>query len=142
MAEGQPKKRTFRKYSYRGVDLDKLVDMSTQEIMELYPARKRRKFSRGIRREPMMLLKRLRKAKLEAPPKVDPALAALAAVAAAPPSPGREHRKECLKRYTEYGSLRAALCGGDTVLLKGSWLRELSEETVTTCLLGVLGLEL
>jgi len=74
-------------------------------------------------------------AKLEAPPMVppvDPALAALAAAAAAPPSPGREYRKECLKRYTEYGSVRAALRGGDTVLLKGSWLRDLSEEEGAT----------
>eukprot|EP00448_Togula_jolla_P039563 CAMPEP_0170633940 /NCGR_PEP_ID=MMETSP0224-20130122/36297_1 /TAXON_ID=285029 /ORGANISM="Togula jolla, Strain CCCM 725" /LENGTH=36 /DNA_ID= /DNA_START= /DNA_END= /DNA_ORIENTATION= len=33
--EGQARKRTFRKFSYRGVDLDKLVDMSNQDLMEL-----------------------------------------------------------------------------------------------------------
>mmetsp|Transcript_67081 Transcript_67081/g.185776 ORF Transcript_67081/g.185776 Transcript_67081/m.185776 type:complete len:112 (+) Transcript_67081:69-404(+) len=32
--EDQPKKRTFRKYSYRGVDLDKLLDMSNQAKRE------------------------------------------------------------------------------------------------------------
>merc|ERR1712151_1163545 len=50
--EDQPKKRTFRKYSYRGIDLDKLLDMSNQDLMELFRARARRKFSRGIKRKP------------------------------------------------------------------------------------------
>merc|ERR1712061_172488 len=63
--EEQPKKRTFRKYSYRGVDLDKLLDMSNQDLMELFRARQRRKFSRGIKRKPAALLKKLRKAKRE-----------------------------------------------------------------------------
>merc|ERR1711877_5664 len=59
------KKRTFRKYSYRGVDLDKLLDYSNQDLMELFRARQRRKFSRGIKRKPIALLKKLRKAKRE-----------------------------------------------------------------------------
>merc|ERR1719454_186350 len=63
--EDQPKKRTFRKYSYRGVDLDKLLDMSNQDLMEMFRARQRRKFSRGIKRAPITLLKKLRKAKKE-----------------------------------------------------------------------------
>mmetsp|Transcript_50540 Transcript_50540/g.109714 ORF Transcript_50540/g.109714 Transcript_50540/m.109714 type:complete len:144 (+) Transcript_50540:92-523(+) len=63
MADAEPRKRTFRKFSYRGVDLDKLVDMSNQDLMELFRARQRRKFSRGIKRAPITLLKKLRKAK-------------------------------------------------------------------------------
>merc|ERR1712000_501300 len=58
-------KRTFRKYSYRGIDLDKLLDYSNQDLMELFRARARRKFSRGIKRKPITLLKKLRKAKRE-----------------------------------------------------------------------------
>mmetsp|Transcript_35760 Transcript_35760/g.53829 ORF Transcript_35760/g.53829 Transcript_35760/m.53829 type:complete len:141 (+) Transcript_35760:80-502(+) len=65
MADEQPKKRTFKKYSYRGVDLDKLLDMSNQDLMELFRSRQRRKFSRGIKRAPITLLKKLRKAKRE-----------------------------------------------------------------------------
>jgi hypothetical protein len=42
-AVGQPKKRTFRKYSYRGVDLDSLLDMSTDDLVQLFPARARRR---------------------------------------------------------------------------------------------------
>merc|ERR1719360_237949 len=62
MAE-QPKKRTFKKYSYRGIDLDKLLDMSNQDLMELFRSRQRRKFSRGVGRKTVTLLKKLRKAK-------------------------------------------------------------------------------
>merc|ERR1712153_202684 len=61
MAE-QPKKRTFKKYSYRGIDLDKLLDMSNQDLMELFRSRQRRKFSRGIGRKTITVLKKCRKA--------------------------------------------------------------------------------
>ena len=43
------KKRTFRKFTYRGVDLDQLLDMNHEQLMELFPCRIRRKFSRGIK---------------------------------------------------------------------------------------------
>ena len=63
--EQERKKRTFKKFAYRGVDLDKLLDMSNQDLMELFRARQRRKFSRGIKRKPITLLKKLRAAKRE-----------------------------------------------------------------------------
>jgi len=68
------KKRTFRKFSYRGVDLDQLLDLSTEELMKLLPCRVRRKFNRGLKRKPMALIKRLRKAKKEAPALEKPAV--------------------------------------------------------------------
>jgi small subunit ribosomal protein S15e len=61
------KKRTFRKYTYRGVDLDQLLDMPIEQLMELLHCRARRRFTRGMKRKPMALIKRLRKAKKEAP---------------------------------------------------------------------------
>merc|ERR1711999_1065 len=61
------KKRTFRKYTYRGVDLDQLLDMSNEQLMELFPCRMRRKFNRGLKRKPMALIKKLRKKKRECP---------------------------------------------------------------------------
>jgi small subunit ribosomal protein S15e len=45
------KKRTFRKYSYRGVDLDQLLDLKTDELVQLFHARARRKFERGLKRK-------------------------------------------------------------------------------------------
>nr|GMD79374.1 hypothetical protein DY000_00000664 [Ipomoea batatas] len=68
VAAGQPKKRTFKKFSFRGVDLDALLDMSTDELVKLFTARARRRFARGLKRKPMALIKKLRKAKREAPP--------------------------------------------------------------------------
>ncbi|XP_004494331.1 small ribosomal subunit protein uS19x [Cicer arietinum] len=66
-AQGVPKKRTFKKFSFRGVDLDALLDMSTDELVKLFSARARRRFQRGLTRKPMALIKKLRKAKREAP---------------------------------------------------------------------------
>ena len=52
------KKRTFRKYYYRGVDLDQLLDMSYEQLMTLMGSRARRKFSRGLKRKPLAFMKR------------------------------------------------------------------------------------
>ena len=85
-----PKKRTFKKFSFRGVDLDALLDMSTDDLVKLFTARARRRFfffsyissfificfrivllilcvefcrfQRGLKRKPMALIKKLRKA--------------------------------------------------------------------------------
>ncbi|PWA00484.1 hypothetical protein BB558_003471 [Smittium angustum] len=60
-------KRTFRKFTFRGVELKQLLELSSEEFMSLLHARARRKFNRGIKRKPMGLIKKLRKAKSEAP---------------------------------------------------------------------------
>ncbi|KAJ6829421.1 40S ribosomal protein S15-like isoform X1 [Iris pallida] len=67
VAIGQPKRRTFRKFSFRRVDLDQLLDMSTDDLIKLFHARARRRFQRGLKRKPMALIKMLRKAKKDAP---------------------------------------------------------------------------
>mmetsp|Transcript_31218 Transcript_31218/g.101810 ORF Transcript_31218/g.101810 Transcript_31218/m.101810 type:complete len:150 (+) Transcript_31218:170-619(+) len=61
-----PKKRTFRKFTFRGVDLDQLLDMNNTELVELLHARARRRFSRPIQSKSKTLIKKLRKAKKEA----------------------------------------------------------------------------
>merc|ERR1711874_807790 len=66
------KRRAFRKFTYRGVDLDQLLDFSPEQLMELFCCRARRRYSRGLTRKPMTLVKRLRKAKKEAPPMEKP----------------------------------------------------------------------
>ena len=65
--QNQVKKRTFRKFSYRGIDLEQLLDMKTEQLVELVSSRARRRFSRGLKAKPMSLIKKLRKAKKEAP---------------------------------------------------------------------------
>lgn len=54
---------TCSRFSYRGVDLDQLLELSTDQFVELVHCRARRKFVRGIRGKPLGLLKRLRKSK-------------------------------------------------------------------------------
>lgn len=44
VAAGVPKKRTFKKFSFRGVDLDSLLDMSTDDLVKLLSARARRRY--------------------------------------------------------------------------------------------------
>jgi small subunit ribosomal protein S15e len=79
------KKRQFRKFSYRGVDLEDLLDKSSEEVnrskircsnlqlTQLVHARARRRFQRGLKRRATTLLTKLRKAKTEAPPNEKPA---------------------------------------------------------------------
>ncbi|KIW65747.1 40S ribosomal protein S15 [Phialophora macrospora] len=68
------KKRTFRKFSYRGVDLDRLLDIPSNELLNILHARARRRFNRGLKRRPMGLIKKLRKAKQNAKPNEKPDL--------------------------------------------------------------------
>ena len=67
------KKRTFRKYSYRGVDLENLLDVSQEQLTEMVTARARRRFNRGRKLKHESLLKRLRKAKKATPEGEKPA---------------------------------------------------------------------
>jgi len=62
------KKRTFRKFTFRGVDLDALLDKTSDELVQMLNCRARRRYGRGLKRKPLALLKKLRKAKKEAPP--------------------------------------------------------------------------
>ena len=90
------RKRAFRKFSYRGIDLDeyvqrmnwylamvedkhadtlsvyRLLDLSSEQLRDVVHARARRRFNRGLKRKPMGLIKKLRKAKQEAPPNEKP----------------------------------------------------------------------
>merc|ERR1712000_447790 len=68
------RKRAFRKFSYRGIDLDQLLDLSSEQLRDVVHARARRRFNRGLKREPMGLIKKLRKAKQEAKPNEKPDL--------------------------------------------------------------------
>ncbi|KAJ1555635.1 ribosomal protein S15 [Cladochytrium tenue] len=68
------KMRAFRKFTFRGVDLEQLLDMSSEQFVELVHARARRRFHRGMTRKPMGLIKKLRKAKKSAPEGEKPAV--------------------------------------------------------------------
>ena len=59
--------RTFRKFTYRGVDLSQLTELSNEQLTALVHARARRRFCRGMKRKPMGLIKRLRKSRKDVP---------------------------------------------------------------------------
>nr|XP_054110652.1 40S ribosomal protein S15-like [Callithrix jacchus] len=60
---------TCCKFTFRGVDLDQLLDMSYEQLTELYSVRQRRQLNQGLRqKQHLRLLQRLLKAKEEAPP--------------------------------------------------------------------------
>ena len=47
-AEGeQKKKRSFRRFSYRGVDLEQLLELNLDDLLEKFHARARRKCAPG-----------------------------------------------------------------------------------------------
>mmetsp|Transcript_100515 Transcript_100515/g.216874 ORF Transcript_100515/g.216874 Transcript_100515/m.216874 type:complete len:153 (-) Transcript_100515:58-516(-) len=62
------KKRQFKKFTFRGVELDKLLDLSNEELLNYVHSRARRRMQRGLTRKPMALMKKLRKAKAAAGP--------------------------------------------------------------------------
>ena len=59
------KKRTFKKFQYRGVDLDNLLDLDYAQLTEMFNARQRRRFRRGISFKYNQLKKKLLAAKRE-----------------------------------------------------------------------------
>lgn len=63
MADAQKKRRTFKKFSYRGVELDRLLDLNAEEIHNMFDCRKRRSFARGVSRKHNTVINRMRKAK-------------------------------------------------------------------------------
>lgn len=44
-AEEPKKSRSFRKFTYRGVDLDQLLDLKPDELVQLFHARARRRYA-------------------------------------------------------------------------------------------------
>eukprot|EP00005_Dracoamoeba_jomungandri_P005262 CAMPEP_0174250964 /NCGR_PEP_ID=MMETSP0439-20130205/957_1 /TAXON_ID=0 /ORGANISM="Stereomyxa ramosa, Strain Chinc5" /LENGTH=143 /DNA_ID=CAMNT_0015331161 /DNA_START=31 /DNA_END=462 /DNA_ORIENTATION=- len=70
----RPGRRVFRKFQYRGIDLENLLDLSNDQLIDILNARPRRRFShRGLNRKAMALRKKLTKAKKEAVPGEKPA---------------------------------------------------------------------
>ncbi|EGW31600.1 40S ribosomal protein S15 [Spathaspora passalidarum NRRL Y-27907] len=67
------KKRNFKTFTFKGVDLKDLVEMPTEEFTKLCSARVRRRFSRGLDSKPMGLIKKLRIARANTQPNEKPA---------------------------------------------------------------------
>ena len=57
------KKRQFKKFQFRGLELEKILDLSHEELLKFVNARARRRMQRGMKRKSLALLKKLRIAK-------------------------------------------------------------------------------
>lgn len=57
------RRRTFRKFSYRGYDLEQLLSFGPKQLVELVTARPRRRMGRGLGKKASFLIKKLRAAK-------------------------------------------------------------------------------
>eukprot|EP01036_Dinobryon_divergens_P058636 gene58636-78226_t len=68
------KKRQFKKFTFRGLELDKLLDLSHEELLNYVHARARRRMKRGLKRKPMALIKKIRKARAACGPLDRPAV--------------------------------------------------------------------
>ena len=67
MSAPVPQKRTFRKFEYRGVELEKLLTLSEKEVYALFPARPRRAYARNVNLKHQILAKRIKKSKQNVP---------------------------------------------------------------------------
>ena len=67
MSEPQ-KKKPFRKQIYRGIELDKLLDMNMEAVVNLMKSRQQRRFRHGISGKYERLIKKLRIAKKNSVP--------------------------------------------------------------------------
>ena len=65
MADAPKKRRTFKKFSYRGVELNNLLDMNMEELHNMFNSRHRRSFRRGVSRRHNTVIAKMNKAKKE-----------------------------------------------------------------------------
>merc|ERR1712087_413759 len=82
-ATGPVKRKPFKKQIYRGIELDKLLELDQEGMVALLPAKQRRRYRRGIHPKYGRLVKKLK-----------------AAVKAAPygekPKPVKTHLRNCI----------------------------------------------
>ena len=69
-----PQIPSLLKCHYLHTHTRRLLDLSSEQLRDVVHARARRRFNRGLKRKPMGLIKKLRKAKQEAKPNEKPDL--------------------------------------------------------------------
>jgi len=72
-APAAPARRTFRTFEFRGVELDKLLTLNEKQVYDMFCARARRNRSRQVQVKHQILMKKILKAKKEAPEGEKPA---------------------------------------------------------------------
>ena len=88
----QKGKKAFKKSTYRGIELEKLIEYPMDALVKLFRARQRRRFAHGIHQRYDRLIKKLRKAKKETP-------------YGEKPKPVRTHLRNCIVVPEMVGSI-------------------------------------
>jgi small subunit ribosomal protein S15e len=57
------KKRQFKKFTYRGLELEQLLDLDRENLAKVFHARARRRLQRGLKRKHNALINKLVKSK-------------------------------------------------------------------------------
>jgi len=66
MADAEKRQRTAKKFTYRGLSLEELINLQNQnkeKLLELFTTKQRRRFNRGMKHKFTRLVAKLRKAK-------------------------------------------------------------------------------
>ena len=101
MSVAPKKRRTFRKFTFRGIDLEQLLQLSTNELRDQLTARARRRFKRGVPPKYNRLVRKLRASKR-------------AAAAVGPheiPAPVKTHLRDMIIMPDMIGSVAAVYNG-------------------------------
>ena len=61
-AQQPPKRKPFKKQIYRGIELDKLLELNTAEVVAMFKSGQRRRFHHGMHPKYDRLIKKLRTA--------------------------------------------------------------------------------
>ena len=69
----QRKDRTAKKYTFRGLSLEELSGLKNEQLVELFRARIKRRFNRGLKHKYQRFIQKLRKAKKNLQPGEKPA---------------------------------------------------------------------
>mmetsp|Transcript_72338 Transcript_72338/g.106020 ORF Transcript_72338/g.106020 Transcript_72338/m.106020 type:complete len:143 (-) Transcript_72338:1010-1438(-) len=56
-------KKRFKKFTFRGMEIEELLELSSSNLIEAFGSRARRRFSRGLQQKPIILIQKLRRAK-------------------------------------------------------------------------------
>jgi len=56
-------KKRFKKFTFRGMEIEELLELSSTNLIEAFGSRARRRFSRGLQQKPITLIQKLRRAK-------------------------------------------------------------------------------
>merc|ERR1711998_347452 len=61
------KRKPFKKQIYRGIELEKLLELNQEEMVALFPSKQRRRYKRGVHPKYGRLAKKLKAAVVSAP---------------------------------------------------------------------------